>query len=249
MTFRAVALGNDELAANVGTAAVTVPATVQPGDVLIVVSCQNTGADTHTVSGGGVTWTTRQGPNYNGTGMGSYLWTATAVAGTAGSTVTVTSVGGGRLIALLYAESAATEAGILTALTIDTVADTAIAWPSVTTPADGWSVIGINTMRAAATTAPTVATPPAGTTVDGSVNTAFGTSPNYTITALHVTTPPAAGSRSPGSATASAAVTSNLYTIALAPAPVGSDAEFWLDSGGTWRSLTEKFLTAGGAWA
>jgi hypothetical protein len=225
--YRDVALGNDDTTAvGAGSFVITVPASVQAGDVLAVLAVENTGAGTYGISGGGGgTWTTRRGPDDNMSTQRTYLWTKTAQAGAAGTTITVTSTVNGRFIGILFASYGVTETGILvSAPSTGNTADTALAFPPVEVPDNaGWELYGIGSMRVAADTAATVSAVPTGVVLDGQSNTKVA-SPNYTAFALHATATVAAGSRSIGTATASAAVTDQLYTVALAPTPAGQSA-------------------------
>lgn len=238
MSFRAVALGNDETTLG-GDASfdITVPASVQAGDVLLVIASMNTGANTFTISGGGTgSWTTQRGPDDTLNALRTYLWTKTAAADAASSTVTVSSGGGGRFIGILLAQSGVLESGAVVGFFSDSSSDTSLNWPSVTVPADGWDVVGLGALRAATATPPAITGVPSGATLAGSSNTALGTSPNYCDAALYSNTTVTAGSRtlgSTGSGTANQAVTNNLYTVALAPAapPAGSGGGSWSFTG------------------
>lgn len=219
MTFRTAWTHNDGLTVNTSSAAGTIPATVQAGDVLAVISVQNTGSATHTISGGNVVggWTVRSGPDDNSNAQRTYVWTAVASASSAGSTVTIASSSGGRLIGAGFAASGITESSVLIALTTDTTSDTSLAWPSVTIPAGGnaWELYSLATMRAA--TVPSFTVPPSGASIDAKAATNFGTSPQFIAVALHepAQVPPGSGSTSFGTANTDTAVTNNLYTIAF----------------------------------
>jgi PKD repeat protein len=82
--FRAAAGSN----ANTVSAAVTVPASVQPGDVLLLAGTFNSAT---TTVGNPAGWTRVAGGASTGAGMQSYLWTRTAAAGDAGTVVRVTT--------------------------------------------------------------------------------------------------------------------------------------------------------------
>src|SRR3982751_900332 len=112
----------------------TIPAGVQAGDVLLITAWCNSTSRTLTPSGGGtgVTWTLLQGPNDNSGVIRSYLWSATATASSAGSTVTVDAVTGSlRMTGSGLALSGVLESGIVSALTTDSTADTSVIFPSV----------------------------------------------------------------------------------------------------------------------
>jgi alpha-tubulin suppressor-like RCC1 family protein/chitodextrinase len=80
VAFRAAAATD----ANTTSAAVVVPGSVQPGDQLVLVATTNTAATATTPAG----WTLLSSA-VDGTELKSSVWTRTAVAGTAGSTVRV----------------------------------------------------------------------------------------------------------------------------------------------------------------
>lgn len=211
---------NDGETSSATSISAAVPATVQAGDVLAVVSVQNTGTATHTITGGGAaSWNLRSGPDDNLTQQRTYVWTKTAGADSAGATVTITSTASGtRFIGAGLAASGRTEAGVLVQVTTDTTSGTALAWPSVTIPDNtGWELYSLATLRAPISGGgPTITTAPSGSSVDATAQTVFSTSPNFSANALHKTSTVASGSQSFGSGTASISVTANLYTIGLA---------------------------------
>lgn len=208
---------NDGLTGNTTTATATVPGTVVAGDVLAVVSVQNTGAQTHSISGGGTgAWTVRSGPDDNASNQRSYVWTKTAQSDAAGASVTITSSGSGKLIGIGTVVSGVLETGLQLALTTDTTADTSLSWSAVTIPDNtGWTLVGLATLRVGAATAATM-TAPTGSTIDGVSKTVQAT-PNFSTYAMHGNSTVASGSQTPGTGTASAAVTNQLYTLAFAP--------------------------------
>jgi hypothetical protein len=213
---------NDGVAANSSSMTGTVPAAAAVGDVLVVLSSENTSTHTHSISGGGtgISWTLRSGPDDNSTNMRTYVWTATAVSDSPGATVTVTtSTGSGRLVGAGAAVSGEVETALVVQLTAQTTAGTSMPFPSVTVPdARGWTLLGLAVMRTGTTTAPTMATPPAGTSVDATSSTALSTQPEYSAVLLHKTATVTSGSQSPGTGTASASATNaQLYTLGLAP--------------------------------
>ena len=218
--FVASAKGNDEATGNNTTSVITVPGGVANGHIMCVVGAQNTGASTQTISGGGsgATWTTRQGPDtVSGSNLRAYLWTARATASSAGSTITVTSTGSHRFPSVLLVFSGVTDTGILTAVDFVNSAGTSHLFPSVTVVTGGSMLVGMAALRSGTATAATL-TAPAGNTLDDTSNTNVPASPALTVVGLHGTSTVAAGVRTPGTATASASVTSILYTVALAPA-------------------------------
>ena len=229
MTHRASALGNDNTTAvGDGSFTITVPGTVQAGDVMAVTAVMNTGTATFAISGGGSgsSWAVREGPDDNSSNQRTYLWTKTATASSASSTITVTASGGtGRFVGVMRADYDVLETGLLTALATDTSADSSLAFASVPIPdATGWHLVGIGSMRVAAATAATVSSAPAGSTVDGQSNTVVA-SPNYTAITLHKNATVGSGAQSMGTGTASGSVTNNLYTIGYPPAATGVTVE------------------------
>lgn len=227
--IRTTAEGNNGATGNNSTSVITVPGTVQNGDVLLVVAEQNTASNTFTISGGGagVTWVTKNGPDVQASpSETSYLFKARATAGSAGSTITVTArdtsgnLALARFPALLVVAQNATDAGMLTALAQVTSASTSHPFGSVTVPSPGgWLLIGIAALRVNDVVAPTLSGGmPAGAALDDESASAAPAQPNLTVSALHVTSTVAAGSRTPGTATSAATCRSNLYTIALSPA-------------------------------
>lgn len=219
--FRAAAKGNDEATGNNSTSLITVPGSVQAGDIMCVVGAQNTsGAVTFSVSGGGsgATWTTREGPDtVSSNNLRAYLWTSRATGSSAGSTITVSSSTSARFPALLLVASGVTDTGILTEVAFVNTVDTSHLFPSVTVVTGGSLLVGMAALRSGTATAATL-TAPAGSTLDDSSNTNVPASPSITVAGLHGTSTVAAGVRTPGTATSSSSVTAILYTVALAPA-------------------------------
>lgn len=219
MPFRAFATGNDETTSGADNSfTITVPATVQAGDVMLVIAVQNTGTQTYTISGGGTgaTWTTQSGPDDLSSNQRTYLWSETASASSAGSTITVNANGTGRFIGHLLVLSGVTEAGmIVSPPSGDSTADTTLDFQDVTVATPGSDLVVLGSMRAAAATAATVSGVPTGYTLRGSTNTNIA-NPNYTVFALTSDTTVATGTQGPPNGTASSAVTDQLYTVALA---------------------------------
>jgi PKD repeat protein len=83
-TFRAAASANG----NWTSSTVSVPASVEPGDVMVLITTTNNTSGTVTGPAG---WTLLDGVTDGGTDTQSHLWTRIADAGDAGSTATVTS--------------------------------------------------------------------------------------------------------------------------------------------------------------
>lgn len=218
--FVTSARGRDEATGNNNTSLITVPGSVANGHIMCVVGAQNTGANTFSLAGGGsgATWTRREGPDtVSGSNLRAYLWTARATGSSAGSTITITSTGSTRFPSLLLVFSGVTDTGILTNVTIVSAADTSHAFPSVTVVTGGSLLVGIAALRSGTDTAATL-TAPASHTLDDSSNTNVPSQPSLTVAGFHGNSTVAAGSRTPGTATASSSVSSLLYTLALAPA-------------------------------
>ena len=221
--IRTTARGNDEMTGNKASAPITVPGTVQAGDVMLVVAAQNTGANTQSISGGGsgATWTRRQGPStVTLSNLRAYLWEARATGASAGSTITVSSSGNSRFPALLFVASGVTETGIVTAVDFVNSAGLSHTFPSVTIPSPGgYLLVGMAAMRTGTDTAASLTGgAPAGATLDDESNTAAPSQPNLTVSGLHVNSTVAAGTRTPGTATSTLPANSVLFTIALPPA-------------------------------
>ncbi len=81
---------------------VTVPATVQPGDAMVLITTSN---NPGAVINGPTGWTLVDGANDATTSTQSYLWTRTAVAGDAGSDVTIVASGWSKMATQLAAYS------------------------------------------------------------------------------------------------------------------------------------------------
>lgn len=222
VAFRTTARGNDENTGNDSTCPITVPGTVANGDVMLVAAGQNGSGQTFTISGGGsgVTWSTKQSGIATSDGtLKTYLFEARATAGSAGSTITITSTASKRFPGLLYVASGVTDTGIVTANTVVNTSGTAHAFPSVTVPTAGSLLIGLAVLRVSTTTPPTLAGgAPAGTTLDDESNSAAPSQPNLTVAGLHKTATVGTGAQTPGTATSALACKSVLFTIALAPA-------------------------------
>lgn len=96
---------------------VTVPATVQPGDVMVLITTSN---NPGAVINGPAGWTLVEGANDAATSTQSYLWTRTATAGDAGSAVTVVATSWSKMATQLAAYSG-TDGIAAHALGFDTV--------------------------------------------------------------------------------------------------------------------------------
>lgn len=221
--FRTSARGNDEDTGNPNTSPITVPGSVAAGDVLVVIATQNTGANTFTISGGGtgVTWAVDKGPNTSsGNNMRTYVWTADAVASSAGSTITVTATAGARFPSLLLVLTGVTRTGrVVSDPKFVNTAGTSHAFPSVTVAAANSLLVGVSSMRVgtAAPAASFAGGAPSGATLRNESNSATTTSPNMTVSGIVVDATVAAGSRTVGTATSTKSATSILYTLAFPP--------------------------------
>lgn len=232
MTYRTHVNINDNTTA-VGDNSVSgvVPNTVQEGDVMTVITVQNTSTLTETISGGGSgTWNLRIDASTISSNHRNYIWTKTAAANAAGSTITVTSSGGSRFIALLHVEYDVQEADlVLSGPTQDTTVDTAVDWSDVTVPAPDSHVVILGSHRSALGTPPDPGTP-SGFTRRGYCNTNTA-QPNY---ALMSATRNALGSGTvtvPDS-TADQDTADQTYTIAFKPkAAVANESFQWQPSG------------------
>jgi alpha-tubulin suppressor-like RCC1 family protein len=129
--FRASA-GTD---ANTGTPTVVVPSSVQPGDTLVLFLSGNRAATTTTPSG----WTLVATAT-SGTDIRSWVFTRTAVAGTAGSSVTTTLDAFTKASMVLLAYSGAGPVSVAASL-VDTVTRTAHPAPAVAVATSGSTVI------------------------------------------------------------------------------------------------------------
>lgn len=228
IAVRTTARGNDEATGNNATSVITVPGTVQNGDVLLVVAGQNTTTATFAITGGGagVTWNTRRSADtLTAANLRTYLFSGRATGTSAGSTITVTATDSGspslaRFPSLLVVTQNATDTGIVHNVAQVNTVGTAHAFPSVTVPSPGgFLLLGLSVLRVGTSTPPTFAAgAPAGATLDDESNTAAPAQPNLTASGLHKTATVAAGSQTPGTATSAASARSILYTIALAPA-------------------------------
>lgn len=220
--FRTTARGNDENTGNDTTSVITVPGTVASGDVMLVAAGQNGSTNTFTIAGGGsgVTWTTRDaGSATSDALLKAYLFSARATAGSAGSTITVTSTASRRFPSLLLVASGVTDTGILTAVTVRGTQSTSQVFPSVTVVTAGSLLLGLGVLRVGSDIPPTLAGgAPAGVTLDDESNSAAPSAPNLTVAGLHKTTTVGAGAQTIGTATSAATCTAITYTIALAPA-------------------------------
>ncbi|WP_196279479.1 RCC1 domain-containing protein [Catellatospora vulcania] len=130
--------------ANVIRPAVTVPAAVQPGDTLLLFVSANRGATATTPAG----WTLAS-TKTDGTDMVSWLFTRTAVAGTAGSSVTTTfdAITKASLVVMAYSG-----AGPVTAAAFeDTATKTTHPTAAATVPASGSTVVSYWVQKVSAT--------------------------------------------------------------------------------------------------
>lgn len=222
--FRTSATGNDESTGNPSTCTITVPESVEAGDVMFVIGTQNTGGNTFTIAGGGtgVTWAVDKGPSTSSANnMRAYVWSADAVASSKGATITVTSTSGARFPGLLVVLTGVTRTGrVVSDPTFKNTSTTSHNFPSVTVVAANSLLFGLASMRVgtAAPAASFVGGAPAGASVVGESNSAATSSPNMTVSAVVASATVAAGSRTVGTATSTKTATSILYTIALPPA-------------------------------
>lgn len=246
MPFRAIGLGNDNTTLTGDSSFdISVDGSVQAGDVMSVVATMNTNTNTFSISGGGtVTWTLRDGPTTINSNLRAYLWTATAASNSAGSTITIDSVGGGgRFIGILEVQYGVTETGMVWGLTQDATSDTSLVWPTLSLTETS-ELVGLGAMRVAAATAATM-TIPSGSTERGYVNTSTA-NPNYSLTAITTDTSVASGSRNQGTGTASAAVTNLLYTMAF-PVSISRSGKMQVYNGTTFVARPVK-VWSGTAW-
>ncbi|MCI0689838.1 MAG: PKD domain-containing protein [Sporichthyaceae bacterium] len=138
----------DPVTGSAGSHTVTIPATVQAGDVMVLALSWNSGTATASDPAG---WTrVRSG---TGTGIATALWTRTAQAADAGDPVTVTTgaVVRGSLLMSVYRN--ATVAAADTALAVETVSQAAHTTPTVAGADAGSWVISHWSDKTAATTA------------------------------------------------------------------------------------------------
>jgi PKD repeat protein len=131
VTFRA-AIGSD---ANTATPTIVVPASVQPGDMLLLFLSGNRAATTTTPSG----WTLL-GTKSEGTDITSWVFTRSAVAGTAGSSVSTTLDAFTKASMVLVAYSGAGTVSVASAFG-ETATRTAHPAPAVTVASGGATVV------------------------------------------------------------------------------------------------------------
>lgn len=222
MTYRASAAAASHGATAAATSTtITVPATVQAGDVLSVLVATNdsTAAFTCTGGGTGVTWTSRHGPDTASAALSSQVFTATATASSAGSTITVGYPVSGRLTAVLQVEHQVVEAGVVVARQLS-AADATKEFPAVDVTQAGSDLVGLMatrpaTLQVAETYSAT------GVTVDATCQRADASGPLFQAVALHQAATVGTGARSiPTLAVASGRnVLANTYTLAFAPTP------------------------------
>ncbi len=152
--FRAAATANTTTAA----AAITVPASVQSGDQLILIITANSATTATTPAG----WTLRGTAEDGSPDMRSWVFTRAAVAGTAGSTVTSTLGASVKVARTLLAYTGASSPTSVTSSLKDTSttalaapsaavagADTAVInyWSDKTSENSGWTLPGTVTSR------------------------------------------------------------------------------------------------------
>lgn len=206
--------GNDGLSTNPGTVSVTIPSTAAAGQVAVVVTSVNNPQGQTGPTG----WTLRAGPDNNQNNLGSCVWTRTLISGDVGATRTWSAATAGRFIAAGAVLSGVTESGLLIpAPTQDTTADATLTPPTVTTSSTppGWEIVELWCLRVAAAAAAAVSVPSTHT-LDGTVSTATGASPNWTLAVSHRTGGGSASTQyGTMTASASASVTDNIYTLAF----------------------------------
>lgn len=222
MTFRAAALCSTAGTGDqTSTATITVPASVQAGDVLLVVGQNNTGTPNLSISGGGtgVTWTTRSGPNAAPlSNNGHYSWSATATADSAGSTITLTAAATGRLNGLLLAHYGVTETGMgfsYQANSTSNSGNTTLNFPNVTVPSAGAELVGLYATRPTTSQLNITYTPPAGVTDRGRSQRLDAAGPFFHCIGWSQDAVAASGTRSLGTITSSATVAGGMYAYAL----------------------------------
>jgi hypothetical protein len=207
MPLRTTAFSTGANAAN--PASITVPGTVQVGDVLCIVATTNdSNTDAATVTGGGVSaWHLRSAnPDALGSVNSVVCYTATATASTAGSAISISFSGttsGDVDVAGLIVMSGVYEAGLVFNKVVNAASSASVTFGSV-------AMGTMNTEVAAlwiATADMGTLTPPSGTTVDATkVDT------NY-VGLAH--TSAATGTINPGPITATTARRFTSYTIGL----------------------------------
>lgn len=187
---------------------VTVPPTVAAGDVMVMAMTMNSVSATIADPAG---WT-RQGTTV-GAAMTTALWTRTAGATDAGSTVTVTTSGSVKSSLLLsaYRNAVVSPAGI--AMANETTSSATHATPVLTAPAGSW-LLSIWTDKTAATTS---WTPPAGQSVE---QTGAGTAAGHVSWLMTDSNGAVGGSVGGLAATAnSPSVNATMISVVLAPTP------------------------------
>jgi PKD repeat protein len=174
VAFRAAASANG----SGGNASVVVPAAVQPGDQLVLFVTANTATTATTPAG----WTLLGTQQDGGPDMTSWVFTRTAVAGTAGSTVTATLANTtGKSSRMLVAYSGAGVPSVA-ASSVMGASSTALATPAVPVAANGSLVVSAWSDKTAAGTGWTLPADVAGRTSSvgtgsGRINSAAGDSP------------------------------------------------------------------------
>jgi hypothetical protein len=219
-TVRATALLNDNSSTATATQTGTIPASVQDGDIGLLVVVEATGANTVTTPTG---WTLLDGPQYVDTNNGVYLFAKDLTAAEASTTLTVTWSGAGKGCGLLQVwQDADSVAELVDAYNGQAAGGTSLTMATVTTPEDGCAVAHFAVARSATATAPNI-TWPAGYTEAGEADTS-GTSPNFVVSGASLdggkaTAGSTGGSTVTCSQTASGA---HMYAVALTAAPVAN---------------------------
>ncbi|MBI5087696.1 MAG: PKD domain-containing protein [Actinobacteria bacterium] len=195
VAFRAAASADSTGAA----ASVAVPAAVQPGDQLLLIVTANLATTASTPDG----WTLLGTQQHGTPDMTAWVFTRTAIAGTAGSTVTSTlGSAQGKSSRLLVAYSGAAAPTVI-ASAVQGASSAALATPSVAVAANGSTVVSVWSDKTASAT---------GWTLPGSVTsraTTVGTGSGR-ITAAIGDSPASAGSWAGATATSSLAGTKGI---------------------------------------
>lgn len=216
---RATALANNgTTSASQGTAQVVIPSSTQTNDVGIFIMTENINAPVYTAPSG---WTSIAGQNVLTSNQSTQVWAKVMSSSEAGTTETFSSGTNGKLSGILAIISGAdtTLTNIVSAYGTQQGVTTGTS-PTLTTTVSGCLIVNLWSVRAATATASTL-TAGSGQTADGSTQTAYSTSPNFTDTVTHTTTATgAAGTYGGASATADQSSNWCMYTLAIPANPV-----------------------------
>lgn len=201
----------------------TLAGTVQVGDVITAWAVQNTATNIFTITGGGTgAWNVKVDASTISSNHRTYIWTKTAQADAAGSTITINSVGGGgRFVGGVHVESGVTETGmVVSSPAQDSSADTSVDWPDITATSANSHIIIIGTHRSASATAADPGVPTGFTRhVYSNTNTA---NPNYAASSASRNALAGAGVVTIPDSTASEACADQTWAIAFAPGSVSN---------------------------